>query len=363
MREIDTVLLQICILLACLLSILLLLYGYLMFRKLLFNRRRAQEKALLQHYITSDSDLEGYLKTGYAARRMTRLSRLEADVLQETLYRRIHAGSTPEEKSLIVQFAERHFTPIFKDQLQSRRWSTRLNTLLYMERFRLGTLTDRLEALLVQKHCTDTERFLILRMLVAFRHSNALDWLAKYESTLSNYQIVHILLPLHSEQLHDVLSSFDAFMTRIQLLLIDVIRIKNERSEQVLALLERLMQDEREEFRIRSLKALANFGYMTDEAILRLMTQLEQTPEVSWEERMMRAKLMGSMTEEAFIPVLERLMSDKVYLVRQQAAYSISRYKHGEQMLQEVTMQHEDRYAREMAKETLERIRYERKLA
>lgn len=137
--------------------------------------------------------------------------------------------------------------------------------------------------------------------------------------------------------------------------LLDIMRIRNERTAGYLELLESLLSSEQAEIRIRALKALAHFGYMTEKGLRGFSQQFEDWKSRSWQEKLMITKLMGNIRNSAFLKSLQEMIADNSYLIRVEAASSIMTYKEGVSILKVIGISHEDRYARDIAMETLKR--------
>jgi len=339
---------------------LALLFLYLLGLKIAFRRRQSELAHWTQRFWNADP-------SAYDAGRPTRLFQrrrafhaLRNEALQQALYRRSGVFRGKTEQRDVSRFAERHLTDFYRRQLRSRSRGRRLATLRYMEQLKMSTLLQETADIVRHPRVTDEERFAAVRVFAALDRAETITFLLEAGERFSDFQCLQILNLLSSERLQELIRSFDALPPRFRLLLVDALRIRNERSEAVLALLERSAESEDGELRIRALKALANFGYMSAEGVAALLSRIARPGDVRWEERLTRAKAMGSVREPPFLAHLETLLSDPVYLVRQQAALSIAQYKGGLQRLERLAAEHPDRYAREMAKEIIERVRYER---
>lgn len=366
----EQVLIIIAILCVIMLAALLGLYGYLALRKATYNKRRLTIYEMVRDLELPDSALEHYLATGETSRRLSTKEPYRMEAVQEALQHRLAVTRAPEERMRIYEFAERYFSGHYKQGLRSSHWSTRMNTLLWIEQFRMNTLENELISWMKNPKCSEEEHFQILRVLSKLSSEQLVDFLRDGDHELSDSQLLQILLPLNEEMRNRMLREFDRFPYRVQCSLIDALRINNIRSAEVLNLLERQLAAGDSELRIRALKAISNFGYLSPEATRQLLNVLErehdypETQTTSWPERLMRAKVMGNIHEDVFVSYLMEMLGDSAYRVRQQAAESLSGYKNGLELLEKVAAgEHADRYAREMAEETLERKQYERNLA
>ncbi|WP_046213733.1 HEAT repeat domain-containing protein [Paenibacillus wulumuqiensis] len=361
-----TIILWLC---AVMLAALIALYVYLAIRKASLNRRKAAVYKMRKELEMSDSVLEEYLSTGETSRRLSTNEPFRMEAIQEALLHRLSISRTPEERTRIYDFAERYFSSQYEESLHSRQWSTRMNTLLWIEQFQMTSMEKELLDWMADPHCSEEEYFQILRILSKLNSHRIPEYLLGNDHDLSDSQLLQILLPLNDELQSELIAGFEQYPFRVRCSFIDSLRIRNIRSAEVLDLLERQLSGEDSELRIRALKAISNFGYLTPEATRQLVERMEHehdqaVEQVSWPERLMRARVMGNIREDIFVPYLEEMLGDSAYRVRQQAAESIAAYKNGLELLEKVAAgEHADRYAREMAEETLERKQYERNLA
>ncbi|NGZ77353.1 HEAT repeat domain-containing protein [Saccharibacillus alkalitolerans] len=349
---------------ALLIALIGLTLFYLVERKIRRTRYRQQVAEAVDRFAAPDSPLAEYLGSGERSRRLSASGEgLRREALEEALLSRLAVSASQTERERIYDFAAQHFGEEYEYLLGRRRWSDRMNVLLHIERFKMGRLKkavlDRIERLDMRpKH--DDERFLLVRTLASLQAEEALDYLDVAAERFSELQLMQVLRPLRGELLDRLIRGFDELPLRIRRCLLDTLRLGNARTTEVLELLERSMRSEDRETRIRALKALANFGYMTPEAADNLEARMAEGEAVLWPERLMHARLAGAIREERFVPYLERMMADPSYEVRREAASSLSQYRNGLERIGKIAEEHPDRFARDMAVETLERRAYER---
>lgn len=344
---------------------LMLLFLYLLFAKMAVNRRTRRMDEILGTFRdrSESSGIMQFLQTGFVSRQLKSGSALRREAIQDLLLQRLLSTKSKAEERRILEFADQQYAPVYREALKSRKWSKRMNALFCIERFRMKALAPEMKALLKASECTDIERFCIYRAFATFGlKDDVVPYLMQREAAYSDKQLMHLLLPLPDEALEELVAEFRRLPLRVQRCLVDVLRIRNTRSSAVLGLLEDRLFAEDSELRIRCLHSIANFGYMSPQAVERFMTTIEQATADSPSERLMQAKLMGSIREERYMPFLERLMGDTDHLVRQQAGESLSRYKSGWDALRRISLTHPDRFAADMASETLERKSYEREI-
>ncbi|MBW7476690.1 hypothetical protein K0T92_18390 [Paenibacillus oenotherae] len=346
-----------------LIAVLMLLFLYLLFAKIAGNRkkRRLAEFIGVSQSQSEASGILQFLQTGFVSRQLKAGSALRQEAIQDLLLQRLLATKSKTEEQRILAFAALQYASVYRAALQSRRWSKRMNALFGIERFRLKDLVPDLKELLQAPKCTEHERFLIYRAFAVFGlKDEVIPHLMQSEASYSGEQLLQLLLPFSDDALEQLCLEFHLLPLPIQRCMVDVLRLRNARSNVVLGLLEDHLFADDAELRGRCLHAIANFGYMSPGAVERFMARIEDESADSSSERLMQAKLMGMVREERYLAHLERLMSDSDYSVRQQAGESISRYKSGFDVLRRISITSSDRFAASMASETLERRSYER---
>ncbi|MDO3411380.1 hypothetical protein QWJ34_16560 [Saccharibacillus sp. CPCC 101409] len=349
---------------AVLLLLIFLVLFYLVNRKVRRGNRRKRIREAADRLNAGDSPLSVYLGSGERSRRLdVSGGPLRREALETTLLERLAVSASETERERIFRFAAVQFAEEYDRLLHARRWSDRMNALLHVEQFRMAALEDSIVRRLGELGAeteSDDERFLLIRTLSSLQLDVSLDYLDTAAERFSELQLMQILRPMRGGLLDRLIRETDTLPRRIARCLIDTLRLENIRTNEVLELLERSMRSDDPEMRIRALKALANFGYLTPEASERLESRMAEGEAVAWPERLMHARLAGVVREERFEPHLERMIADSSYEVRREAAASLSKYRDGHERMRRIADEHPDRFARDIAAETLERRAYER---
>ncbi|UPK44441.1 HEAT repeat domain-containing protein [Paenibacillus pabuli] len=351
------------ILVGSVLVLLLCAYGYIIWDKHAARRRSAVKSKWLHELSAEGSALRSYFDTGEIDSSLLDMSGDQQVVLQDILLLRLTQGPKELELARIRSLSWRVFESSYRTWLESRKWSERVNTLLYVEQFHMTELLPKLEEMLRSSSCTPLERFIILRMYSRTGYMRILKELLRKDTLLSNSQYLQILLPLTDEMWTRLMDHFKGVPYQVQCTIIDALRIRDEQSVKVITLLEALILGEDAELRTRSFQALAHVD-RKDNGLLRrlLLAWNKEGDERARSERLVVARLMGSMREEAFIPWLKKLMGDPSFQIRQEAANSLARYEQAVEELRFAALEHPDKYARQIAEETLERKQYGRKM-
>lgn len=344
--------------------LMLLMLFYLIERKSLRLRHLGQVAEAVAELENPSSALGRYLITGERSRSLTASALgIRREAMEEALLNRLAISSSQSERERVYALAEDYFADEYDLLLGSRRWSERMNTLLHIEKFRIQSckpkLLERLRSL-GRGQASDDERFLLVRTLASLHQPEALEELRASSDRFSELQLMQVLRPVKGELQDRLVNEFGTLPARIAYALLDTLRLANIRTEEVLQLFERCLLSDDAEMRVRALKALANFGYMTREAADLLEPRMREGSTATWPERLMQVRLAGAARDDRFIPHLERMMADPSYEVRREAAASLSKYRDGTERMRRIAEEHPDRFAREMAAETLERRAYER---
>ncbi|MDO7906737.1 HEAT repeat domain-containing protein [Paenibacillus sp. JX-17] len=342
---------------------LLLMLVALLFRNCRHTSKLDQRERRYRWLMEEDSPLDRFVKTGAESRHLHLRSGESVPAIEQALLESLSRVQNWEERARIEHFAEGLLLDDYKASLQSRRWNRRVKALQAIEKFRISGMNDHLKILMERSISTPIEQFKIRRILARSGDSSITEPEYWKHTEAAEIQQLQLLLPLPPNCWDRLLLYWKEYPLGVQCSMVDALRMLNVRTAEVLSIFEQGLLSTEDELRIRSLKALANFGYMTPEGLQYLQQLLEQKREPSVLERLMRAKLMGSIREDDFLPRLELLLGDPSLLVRQQAGEALARYQGGMEELERLAALHPDLYAREMAEETLERKHYEWKMA
>ncbi|MGG1663359.1 HEAT repeat domain-containing protein [Brevibacillus sp. NRS-1366] len=339
--------------------VLMVIYVYLVWRKYLNHVIHKRKVEWLSNH---DQEIKAYLLTGKSCETFIPVKRYQFEALEDFFSEYLSNFKLESEEDTIVVFAESYFAPVYKKRLWKGNWSTRMNTLYFIDLFRIKSLQDDLLRHLKRRKCSPEETHLIYNVLATFEFDQFQD-LLKESKEMPPFLLIQVMSRLIDQiNVEHYLEIFQELPLYWKKGFLDVVREKNLRSEKIQHLLESLVQDDStdKELRIRAIKTIGSLGCLTSpEMILRMIEKKEEdnywhTPEAAV-EKMMVARLMGNIKNDCFIPYLERFISDSSYNVRVEAAKSIRKFKHGKERLQEIAASHADLYAREIAMEWMAR--------
>lgn len=339
------------------LGLLLAVYLYLLCAKLL-NRWYTNKKA--RWLEMKSHDIKTYIFTGSGAEHFVPQKRYQYEALEDTFSAFLSNVKFEKEFEPISAFVERYFVPWYRKRLRSRSWSVRMNTLYFISRFKIEWMQPDLIDHLSSKRCTPEETFEIFILLGEFEYENILE-LMKDARELPVFILNELLYQLVSQDNVDAyVDGFFEYTHSWQGAILEAIRNKHLRSEKLQLLLEQLMVSEHSELRVKALKTISSLGYLStiDPFIQWVDTNREKGiwdhPQTDG-ERLMAARLMGSIRHDRFIPYLNTLIGDKSYGVRTEAAKSLRMYRQGKSMLTVLASTHPDAFARSIAQEWIER--------
>lgn len=332
-----------------LLLLLVTLFGFLLIRKYRSNNFQEELNHWKQHYV------DRFNRAIKGEEELTKPeNKAMIRALEEVLtrYYAFMKGNTSVIAS-IETIANDYFQDTYRKQLKSNSWTTRMNTLYRIEKFRMSSLVEDSLHIYRNKHVTEMEFIQVLRILANLQDERIYTILLHETRELSGFYYLDIFTRLEDELFHQFVETIDQFPTRVQQTVIEAMGERNEYD--YLPYIEAFLISEDAELRIRALKALAKIGYVT-----RVERILPSFMAEKWEERMAAAKAARKLRDARLVELLRSLLSDRTWWVRSAAAESLY-YQHlGEELLEEAARSHEDRFARDIAHEWLLRKEFNR---
>jgi len=328
-----------------LLIVLTSLFLYLVIRKAAENERRRKIDAYKTSY---QQTVFRYLNEGIGEGELSCRSPLEQQALLELFEEFSRLIESEHVQARIRAFAETHFQPMIRKQLFHRRWSVRMNALFYIEDFQMKVMISDLERLYQSAKLTKSEEIQLLKIYAIFDCPKLYERMLAPKYPLTEFAYRLLFRHMNDETLKAIVHRFAQWPPLMQYAFIDIVGIRN-RSEYGVYL-EQLLESVSEEIRIRSLKAMATMGhFLPREKLIHFLSS------PLWQERLMAIKVCGKIRANECIPHLVSLLSDPIFSVRSQAAQALLRMENGSQWLKEVATSADDPFARDMAREWLER--------
>ncbi|WP_308636235.1 HEAT repeat domain-containing protein [Paenibacillus silvisoli] len=329
----------------------LLVLASLMLVYISFMKAKEQRlKAFMKRYTTEKAPMMyAYLTEGIRTRALLPISRASFQATEQLLSDFLLNIQGEDVMARAKQFAEARFTRTYRKQLRSRKWSIRMNALYHASLFGMESLLDDMLWLRSDPRCTPEEYVQICKILIQVRHPDAIAAVLGMPASVADFDYRQLIAMMSDEQLATLLDYFDRLPDVLQYCLIDMISIMNKYGH--LDFLERHLfntEYEHKELRIKLLKAIAQLGYTEQPERYVPFAESE-----SWEERAQAAKLFGALKRPELVAPLSRLVQDSAWWVRYQAAQALLGMKEGKQVLKHIAEFDDDRFARDMAKDTL----------
>jgi hypothetical protein len=322
--------------LICLLFLLLL---YLMIRKVKDIKNRRE----IENYKNKiNAQIFSIIAEGQRFRGIGCETAIKQKAMEELLSRYVKILEGEEEKIRLSDLASQCLQEFYRKRLKSFRWSQRMNALYHIEDFHMINLLNEVVLLSKKKNSTQQEIIQVLRILASFQYSGLKELLPNHYHDLSEYEYRSILMRLNHNLFDQFVLSFHKSTPPLQYAILDVISMKKGFEYRYFT--ENIFTTYKGEVRLRALKALAEIGYVSN-----IEPYLQLLHSSSWQERMVAAKLIGSIKEEKGITRLIELLHDQIWWVRSQAGQSIIQFPNGKAILQSVLETSKDAFAKDMA--------------
>ncbi|MDP4106832.1 MAG: HEAT repeat domain-containing protein [Bacillota bacterium] len=325
------------------LLILVLLLLYLIIRKSIDLKRHRKIEAWKKTY---NPLIFSVLSDGIYSRGLSPSTPTQIIAIEELLSRYSKVLEWEEQVQSLTDLAAHYLTDYYRKRLTSKKWSTRMNTLYHIRDLRLFQLADDVRLLVDNKRISHEELLHALRILACSNHPDLLELLTNTFVRLSAIDYRTILICLEKNRFSLFMLQFHQCQPTLQKAILEVISTKKDM--EYLSFVKNIFSSCSGEVRLAALKALAEIGFVENtDPFLELLYSNK------WEERMMAAKLMGSLREERAISRLKELLHDPSWWVRSQAGQAISEFANGKEILQSVLDQSNDLFAKDMAWEWL----------
>ncbi|HEY4552031.1 MAG TPA: HEAT repeat domain-containing protein [Bacillaceae bacterium] len=314
---------------------------YLVTCKILANKRAGKGKAKYEEALPFF--LEYFMTGDPSARLAIKELRLGHEVSEKILMdylKNIRSGDMERVQELAADL----LSSKYKKELDSRKWSGRINALYAIEKLKLdscrGLLLKKLDT---GKELLSEENIQTMKALASLNEQCLFDVMLEndmpervLEELLMRYDLQHM-----EESIRMAESTDNKTFRRAVLRM-----IANKGLHAGFMFAEQQLQSPDSETRLRALQAYSSMNYMVDpDKISPFLTS------PVWQERMYAARICGKLKLERFKPDLSRLIADRVWWVRYHAGEAISRLKDGDVVLRYLAEEHEDRFARDMARQ------------
>jgi len=336
-----------------LMGMLFLIYIYLLITKILSSRVRLAKDSWLERNAPM---IESYLAYAEDSCDIQLRKKYEFEAFEDYLSDYLEIFQLGSKGGRIKDLTAVSLTERYRKLLYSNRWSARMNSLFFIRLFRMDHLLEEVLTLLSSRHCTPKEQYEIYLFLAEVHNNHAVDLILKSNRSLPDFMLRELLDRFISlENFEEYIVRFHQYPRDWRLCMVDVFRDKNLRSQPLFVLLETIALQEDHELRLRAMKAIAALGYVTSPSfVVELFNKVCQNG-VDTADKILLSRIMGEVRYSCFIPLLEHLIKDKSYLVRNESAKSIRKYKGGIERLLRIADTHADGFARDAALEWIER--------
>ncbi|WP_223700484.1 HEAT repeat domain-containing protein [Sutcliffiella deserti] len=325
--------------------LLSILFLYLVFSKLIYNSRRIS----IENYKDELRDkLFQYLYKGDNTLDNLFLNANKYLAMEELLSNFTDVVDGEEIKGRIEEIAEKYFAGKYRKALKHRRWSIRMNALYAIKDFRMTSMLPDIFAYYKKRNLSPAEESQILKIFIIFQIPGVVEYMTKRNKPLSEFVYRSLIGTMSETQFENFIIKYEELPNYLQLPILDMIGIKQKREYDSFLIAQ--LSSISKEIRIRTLKALNELGQP-----LALEILSPHIIAVAWQERMMAAKLLGNTKDESALVKLATLLQDDHFSVRSNAAQAILKIRSGKEFLWNFYQTTEDRYAKDMAREWLER--------
>lgn len=247
----------------------------------------------------------------------------------------------------IKGFSNLYLLEYYKKDLTSPRWSIRMNALYRIFDFQIVEAIDTCNSLEIKK-ISKEEYFQLLKIHSLFHPTIFMEKIRQLKFDYSESEFRRLFVLLEEDVFIRFFDDFDHFPARVQFAVIDTAAVK--RNMDYIKRLEKLLQHEIDEVRIRALKGLNEIGVIKD-----LTIYLPFVASDIWEERLMVAKIFKYIPLSFSYSYLEKLLQDDNWWIRSEAAKTIAKDGNGVGKLKSFIESSKDIYAVEIAKEIVMR--------
>lgn len=305
---------------------------------LIYKKQREKKAELMKETYIQEKQLLWYdfFREGYSIPiNLIPRNKFEVAGIEEIFFVYLQNFKTEEITEKISRFSNEYLFKHLKQQLQSRRWSDRMNAMQLIIDFKM----DRLVETCMQKKyekLSHEEKYQRLKLIANLKEENFIEQLLQSGYPFSEYEYKRIFMELSEKIFGELLDDINQLPVPCRYSIIDLVGLKHD--SHYLLKLHQLLQDEEQEIRIRSLRAIYEIGIISD-----INKYASFAESLIWQERLMFTKLLRYVSPEVSIPFIRILIQDPVWQVRNQAEKIILQYKNGARILEEISMNITDR--------------------
>ncbi|WP_147802648.1 HEAT repeat domain-containing protein [Alkalicoccus halolimnae] len=279
---------------------------------------------------------------------LPREPKLRREVLEMTLSRLASLTEESEERLRLYYLSEVELLPFYEKSLKKGGWAERMNTMYFIEDFRLDYMADAVAARERKLRENGEEYRQAVRTMASLSHPRAIDCLFDDRPKSLTF-VKEILRRLSAEQLALLHSRINPEEEQDSMILQAFLVHIGERNEvSFISYVEEALQHESKEIRLKAMKSLCFYQYMKHPEKIQSFFDSEH-----WEERMYACKVAAALSMEPWRKELMDRLGDSAWWVRLAAAETLWSFSDGGILLEYAKEKHEDRYGRDMAAQVL----------
>lgn len=249
----------------------------------------------------------------------------------------------------ISELASIYLKNDYKKRINSVRWAIRINTYYYIEDFRLVYFIPDLSKKLSKQKKWNEESLQLAKTLASLNYVNVIYEIERFNIT--SPKMYSLLLDrLQEGAITKLIATFNTFQSdSFKIALIKW--IGDYAKYEYASLLEENLTCNNSEIRIQSLKSIVKLSAFNKPELIAPFLQSD-----NWVEKMFAIKVVGTFTISHYKRILQELLSDRTWQIRNAAGEALSKFPDGEILLSYLEQENEDLYAKEMARKWLNSI-------
>ena len=253
-------------------------------------------------------------------------------------------------KKRLSELAEKYLSSHYRSTLKGGKWADRINALYFIEDFHMMSLRQDVYVHYQSLRKHDEEFRQCLLTATSLQESRLLKDILEHES-ISTGLIKEILFRLDDTYLEEMMRRVESdAVTSEKVLYAFITFLGEQKNRRFYPFIEGKLCDDRKEVRLKAMSSLCDFEEFSNPHLLAPFFTSEY-----WEERMYAAKIAGACGLTQYQSSMIELFSDSVWWVRFSAADNIYKFQEGDALLAQVSHEHSDDYARDIAKHMLTR--------
>ncbi|UFU00539.1 hypothetical protein KO561_06245 [Radiobacillus kanasensis] len=278
-------------------------------------------------------------------------SQVDERIIEDVLSKYLTFFKQGDQVERIQHLASELLSDFYKDKLEHRRLSVRLNALYQLENFHLITFQEQLEGKLKKEAYENAEeKFQLARVLSTFQSELLFQYLIFHgKEPIPKFIYKEILYRFDASISVKFLDYYDQLPEAFQKAVMEWLGETN--TIQHLPFVESKLSNDKVEVRISALKAIASIGYVSDVDQLIPFAESKVEP-----ERILFARIAKKLQRERLKKYIVELTSDPSWFVRQAAGEAIASYPDANILFLYILENTTDPFAKDLALQWVEEV-------